>query len=287
MRSQTSCRSLCVYGSEGCMNRVLVVVWLFFLIANSGSVAAEMPLLYDKEDTGSDCTKPPLPTFSELPSIPNLPDPFTKADGSRMTTREEWRCRRAEIRAMLEHYDVGEKPGKPSTFKATLQGNTITIAVGEGTNTFNMTATINRPSGAPERRIPAIIGINTPTGSLPAELLSKRGIATITYRSDQMAPGIFGGGTRTSGNFYKLYPASIAGYMIRWAWGVSRKMDPVDYTGAEVAFYYLRHSFTTPRRAYCLQKGRHRRGVSDVDTANSYRLGVREDVLTPLLLASA
>jgi hypothetical protein len=127
------------------VNRFLLVVWLFFLIANSGSVAAEMPLFYGKEDTASDCTKPPLPAFSELPSIPYLPDPFTKANGSRISTREEWRCRRAEIRAMLEHYDVGEKPGKPSTFKATLQGNTITIVVGEGTNTFNMTATINRP----------------------------------------------------------------------------------------------------------------------------------------------
>jgi hypothetical protein len=114
------------------MNRIVVVACLVFLIAQLRSVAAEMPLVYGKEDTGANCTKPPLPEFSALPSIPHLPDPFTKADGSRMTTREEWRCRRAEIKAMLEHYDVGEKPGKPSTFKATLDGNTINITVGEG-----------------------------------------------------------------------------------------------------------------------------------------------------------
>ena len=48
--------------------------------------------------------------------------------------------------------------------------------------------------------IPAIIGINTPTGSLPRELFSKRGIATITYRAGQVAPAAFGGITYASGN---------------------------------------------------------------------------------------
>ena len=139
--------------------------------------AQEMPLVYDKENTGADVRKPPMPAFSALPSIPYLPDPFKKADGSRIAARDEWRIRRAEIKAILEHYDVGEKPGKPNTFEATLEGDTINLTVGEGDQTFNMTATINRPAGAPGGPIPAIIGINSPTGSLPANLFSKRGIA--------------------------------------------------------------------------------------------------------------
>ena len=210
------------------MNRILVVVCLFLLDTQLRCVAADMPLVYNKEDTGADCTRPRLPEFGALPSIPYLPDPFTRADGSRITTREEWRCRRAEIAAMLEYYDVGEKPGKPGTFKAKLEGNTITITLGEGTNTFNMTATINRPGGAPDTPIPAIIGINSPTGSLPRDQFSKRGIATITYRANEVAPTAFGGITRTSGNFMKLYPESTAGYMIRWAWGVSRIIDALE-----------------------------------------------------------
>ena len=156
---------------------------LFFLSAPSAAPAEEMSLVYDKENTGADCAKPSLPEFSALPSIPFLPDPFLKADGDRITTREEWRCRRAEIKAMLERYGVGAKPGKPSAFKASLQGNTISTRVGEGTNSFEMTATINRPEGAPDTPIPAIIGINSPTGSLPRDQFSKRGIATITYRA--------------------------------------------------------------------------------------------------------
>ena len=187
-----------------------------------------MPLVYAREDTGANSPKLPFPEFSALPSIPYLPDPFTKADGSRITTRDEWRARRAEIKAMLEHYDVGEKPGKPGTFKATLQGNTITITVGEGTNTFNMTATINRPGGATNGPVPVVIGMNTPTGSLPANFFSERGIATITFRANEVASTGFGGINYASGNFMKLYPEATAGYMIRWAWGVSRIIDALE-----------------------------------------------------------
>jgi hypothetical protein len=226
MNHQTPSQILCLCRFGGSIKRILVVC-LFFVSAQSGLVG-EMPLVYEKENTGADCSKPPWPEFSALPSVPFLPDPFMKADGSRLTTREEWRCRRAEIKAMFERYDVGAKPGKPSTFKATLQGNTITITVGEGTNTFEMTATINRPEGAPDTPIPAIIGINTPTGSLPRDLFSKRGIATITFRAGQLAPTAFGGITRTSGNFYKLYPETTAGFMIRWAWGISRIIDALE-----------------------------------------------------------
>lgn len=201
---------------------------LFFIWAQVACAAKEMPLVYSKEDTGADIKKNALPAFGELPSIAYLPDPFLKADGTRMTTREEWTARRAEIKAMIEQYDVGQKPGKPSTFKPTLNGNTITITLGEGDNTFDMTAAIQRPQGAPDRPIAAIIGINSPTGSLPGELFRKRGIATITFRANQVASTGFGGINYAGGNFMKLYPNATAGYMIRWAWGVSRLIDALE-----------------------------------------------------------
>lgn len=195
----------------------------------AGSTAFDgFPTVYDVEDTGADCPKPELPEYASLPEVAYLPDPFLKANGERMTRKDEWRCRRAEIRAMLEKYDVGEKPGKPSTFEASLQGNTLNITVGEGGNTIQLTAPIARPAGAASGPIPAIIGINTPTGSLPSNIFSSRGIATITFNSDQLAPGFGGSTTRSSGNFYKLYPNTTAGYMIRWAWGVSRIIDALE-----------------------------------------------------------
>ena len=89
------------------MKRILGIICLLFLNTSLLVMSGEMPLVYDKEDTGANVQKPPLPPFSELPSIAYLPDPFQKADGARIATREEWRARRAEIKAMIEQYDVG------------------------------------------------------------------------------------------------------------------------------------------------------------------------------------
>ncbi len=160
-----------------------------------------------------------------LPAIAHLPDPFLMADGKRMTSRDQWVYRRAELKAMLEHYDVGEKPARPAIVKATLDGNAVTITVGAGASTFNMTATIHRPPGAPDGPIPVLIGMNSATGSLPAALFASRGIATIAFKGNEIAPTSFSGLNYGAGNFAKLYPDTTAGYMVRWAWGVSRLID--------------------------------------------------------------
>jgi hypothetical protein len=196
--------------------------------APAAPAAGSLPAVYTEEDTGADCPEPPLPAFDALPSIPFLPDPFLMASGERMTSREQWRCRRAELASILEEYDVGEKPGRPPTVAASLDGNTLRIDVGNGTTAFTMTAVINRPASAPSGPIPAIIGINSPTGSLPPGIFSSRGIATITYDANQLAPTSFGSNPRSAGNFFAMHPGATAGYMIRWAWGVSRIIDALE-----------------------------------------------------------
>ena len=187
-----------------------------------------LPPVYGEEDTGSDCAEPSLPVFEALPAIPFLPDPFLLYSGERITSRTQWRCRRAEIRATLEEFDIGEKPNEPAAVEASLDGNTIRITVAEADTSFTMTANIGRPSNAASGPIPAIIGINTPTGSLPANVFSSRGIATITYDANQVAPTSFGSNPRAAGNFFAMYPGATAGYMVRWAWGVSRIIDALE-----------------------------------------------------------
>jgi hypothetical protein len=209
------------------MKRVALVIWLVAAIVQLAA-AAELPLVFKQEDTLAGSLKPPLPPFSELPSIAYLPDPFLMVNGKHVTTLQTWRQRRAEIRAMLEHYDVGVKPGKPSIFRATLEGNTIHMIVGEGANTFEMTATINRPVDAPDKPIPVLIGMNSPSGSLPPDLIASRGIATIAFKTNEVASSGFSGIKYEAGNFAKIYPDATAGYMIRWAWGVSRIIDALE-----------------------------------------------------------
>ena len=66
------------------------------------------------ENTGADCVVPALPEPAGLPKQDKLPDPFRKLDGTRISTRSEWRCRRQEIAEQAEKYIYGQKPPKPS-----------------------------------------------------------------------------------------------------------------------------------------------------------------------------
>ena len=96
---------------------------IFLLLGVAVCMAArtsEVPLVYSVENTGADCPAPVLPTVDQLPSVPMLPDPFAWSDGSgRVEKFSEWACRRAEIMAELEHYELGKKPGKPARLEGT------------------------------------------------------------------------------------------------------------------------------------------------------------------------
>ena len=57
----------------------------------------------------------PFPKVAELPSRPELPDPLTAFDGSRVRTKEEWLARRRpELKALFQHYMYGELPPAPA-----------------------------------------------------------------------------------------------------------------------------------------------------------------------------
>jgi len=54
-----------------------------------------------------------LPEADALPSVPELPDPLVMRDGTRVTTAEQWRERREELKALFEHYMYGHFPPAP------------------------------------------------------------------------------------------------------------------------------------------------------------------------------
>ena len=58
-------------------------------------------------------TVPPMPPYSSLPTNPYLPDPFRFMSGSRMTTKAQWTCRRAEIAAQAQEFEFGYKQATP------------------------------------------------------------------------------------------------------------------------------------------------------------------------------
>lgn len=54
-----------------------------------------------------------FPEVKDLPVQTNLPDVMTMADGSKVTTLQQWRQRREEMKEILEHYELGHAPPPP------------------------------------------------------------------------------------------------------------------------------------------------------------------------------
>jgi hypothetical protein len=199
--------------------------------SDAGFTSADggLPLSYGTENTGADCPKPTMPAFGALTPVANLPDPFLMSSGSRITSRSDWRCRRAEIAAAIQSWETGTKPAPPSNLTATYSGGMLSVTVTQGANSITLSTTITLPSGAGP--FPAIIGMDTGgTGSLPSNIFTSRNIATMTFSSSQLTPQLPG---RGQGAIFSLYPDATAGSMILWAWGVSRIIDGLEKTAPQ------------------------------------------------------
>ncbi len=79
------------------------------------------------EDDGADC---PVSVPASWPATANLPDPFTRIDGSRITSRSDWRCRREEIKKLAERTVYGTKPAKPAGVTGTVFVTTVRVTAG-------------------------------------------------------------------------------------------------------------------------------------------------------------
>ncbi|WP_155798011.1 dockerin-like protein, partial [Sorangium cellulosum] len=186
------------------------------------------------EDSGARCARPTLPAASSLPAYETHHDPFLMLDGSRITKRSEWACRRAEIKAQVEEYESGPKPAVArENVTGAFSGKTLTVDVKEGAKSVSFSIDINAPAGAPSGPIPLLISL---AGfgfiTLDTSVFTSNGVATAVFNNNEIGAQS-GGGSRGTGKFYDLYgkdhPASS---MIAWAWGVSRIIDALEKTPA-------------------------------------------------------
>ena len=169
------------------------------------------------------CT--PLPSSITLQTDSKLNDLFTMFNGNKVTTKDQWLCRQAEMSTLLQRYELGTLPGPPATLTASLSGSTLTINCGDSGKSMSFTATITYPSSG-TAPYPAIIAFDG--GSLPAPA----GVAMINFNCDDMAAQV-STSSRGQGKFYDLYGSGAsAGAMTAWAWGVSRVIDALEITSS-------------------------------------------------------
>ena len=208
-----------------------LLILLLIVSASLSLSAQKIPFVYGVENTGAKFPKPVLPPIEQLPVIEPLTDPFEGSDGKERSTKfKNWRHRRAEIGAEIQHYEIGKKPDRPDTIAASFSDGTLTVNITENGKTLTLTSKITLPEG--KGPFPAVIGIGRGSGSLPAEIFAGRGIAQIPFNFTQVMAH-----NQKRGNepINQLYPELVSmGAYSAWPWGVSRLIDGLELVSKEL-----------------------------------------------------
>ena len=178
----------------------------------SGQVGSVEPI-GTVENRGADCEVPALPAGSTLPDIANLPDPFTRLDGTRISQKSDWICRREEILRQTFQYIYGQKPPKPDSVTGAVSNTLVTVNITHNGQNQSFTAAVATPAG--QGPFPAVIAFGN---GGPRAQIADMGVAVINFAQAAV-------GSRNTGIFGGLYPNNTAGDLAAWAWGVSRIID--------------------------------------------------------------
>ncbi|MFI1335760.1 cellulose-binding protein [Streptomyces sp. NPDC020845] len=179
------------------------------------------------EDDGADCA---VQDPGSLTANSKLPDPFTRLNGTRITTKSDWRCRRAEIKKLAEKYVYGEKHAKPASVTGTVSNTNITVNVSDQGRSSSFSAKVELPSGSgPFPAVVVVGGFGADTATIKAS-----GAAVISY--DPLAVGREGTPRNNKqGAYYSIYGSqSSTGVLMAWAWGVSRIIDVIEQSGGNI-----------------------------------------------------
>ncbi|TDV57347.1 cellulose binding domain-containing protein [Actinophytocola oryzae] len=196
------------------------------VVARTAPAAADVSIAA-VEDDGANC---PVTLPGSLPANSRLPDPFKKIDGSRITSKADWRCRRAEIKRMEERYVYGEKPAKPASVTGTVSSTNITVNVSQNGRSASFSAGVQLPTGTGP--FPAVVVL----GGFGADTATIRSAGAAVINYDPLAVGREGTPRNNKqGAFYTIYGnTSTTGILAAWAWGVSRIIDVIESSGGSV-----------------------------------------------------
>ena len=178
--------------------------------SDAGMPAEDSPFV---ENAGAGCGA----TAAPLTQNPKLPDPFTRHDGGRISSKAEWRCRRNEIKHDIEKYEIGSKPGA-AMVEASISNNQLNVRVTTTAGSITLTSSVTASGGSDC----VAIGMN-----VPARLIS--GCVQIPFMHDQVVKYANNSSRSQSDPFYDVYPElwdKVSNYAA-WSWGISRLIDGI------------------------------------------------------------
>lgn len=155
------------------------------------------------------------PDFDALPRSNALPDPLRFADGRPVRTAAEWQARRAEIRSLLEKWDIGSLPPKPKLDHV--------VQVEETRGAGYLTRVVRLEYG-PDRKATTQVTVVIPDGSGPFPVLIGTGWASALIRRGYISCS-FNESVDQPSNLPALYPEYDFATMGQRAWTAQLVVD--------------------------------------------------------------
>jgi hypothetical protein len=185
--------------------------------ANASAAGAGVPVRNDDSDfvesSAGDCAS----SAGALRQNPKLPDPFAMHDGSRISEKADWKCRRNEIKQDLEQFEIGPKP-EPPMVQASISGGKLNVNVTTSAGSITLSSSVTASQGSDC----VAIGMN-----VTSRLIT--GCVQIPFMHDQVVKYANDSSRSQSDPFYKVYPElwDKVGNYAAWSWGISRLIDAI------------------------------------------------------------
>lgn len=186
---------------------------------NGGAGGSGGTLDGGKENNGESCAVENAPTFDQATENAMFPDPFKLLSGSRITTKADWNCLRADLSAIVQACIYGPKMPPPDSLTASFSGGMLSVNMSVGGNNENFSVSISG-GGSAASPAPCLITCGgSSLGGLPGS------VATINMQNNS-----FGSEQGVGGIVRNLYgnASQDSGALICWAWGLSRIIDALE-----------------------------------------------------------
>lgn len=174
--------------------------------------------------------KPPS-SLELLPVIPELPDLFTMADGTRVSTVEQWNQRRTEIAQMIQYFEYGHLPPRPDQVVAKRLSRahdeshpgavreTTQLSIG---SQYQLLLDISVHLPKSDKPCPVIVmPVHRISELTCLPMLLDAGYALVQFERDDLAPDQ----PDKRGPAHIAYPNSDWSTLAVWAWGAMRVVD--------------------------------------------------------------
>lgn len=146
-----------------------------------------------------------------------LPNPFAMHSGTVISGKSQWECRRAEVKADLEKYEIGPKQDpSATTVSASFSGGTLSVKITSTSGSLTLTSMVSGSGSC------VVIGMDGNSSMVS-------GCTQIPFTSSQVVKSEQDSNQYQSDPFYKVFPSlwQHIGNYSAWSWGISRLIDGI------------------------------------------------------------